>query len=376
MISITLKHLMIKGEKQIGLRYESNKLIEQILKGVDGIQWSEDFGMPYLKNSKENFKNIMDTFRGVAWINLQQFTGNSKGHGNQINSLKDLRSRDLPEEWRVCPKSYLDRLELGHYSIQTARTYVSLFERFINHYKEMPLNEIGEEEINRYLIMTQQKGYSHSMINQLINAIKFYYEVVMGMPNRFYSVSRPKKRKKLPKVLSLEEIEAMLCSTTNIKHKCIIGLLYSAGLRRSELLNLKIEDIDSKRMVIYIKDGKGLKDRVTVLSEKILQDLRKYYRKYEPKNYLFEGQFGRRYTGTSVSRVIENAARIAGLRKKVNPHMLRHSFATHLLENNIDLRYIQTLLGHGSVKTTEIYTHVAQKKIDGIKSPLDSLFLD
>lgn len=224
MISITLKHLLIDGKKQIGLKFTTSRLIDSILKGFDGLKWSEEFGMYYLRNTKENFNLIMETFRGVAWINLQQFTGKSKGHGEGITSLRDFRSRKLVKGWRACPKLYLDQLELGHYSIQTARTYVSLFERFINHYKDLPLVKITENEIQAYLLMIQQKGCSISMINQTINAIKFYYENVMGMPNRFYSIERPKRKKSLPKVLSIEEIKVLIEVTKNIKHRCIISL--------------------------------------------------------------------------------------------------------------------------------------------------------
>lgn len=376
MNSITLKHLMIDGKRQIGLLYQSNRVLDKIVRSFENISWSEEFGMYYLANNKENFAEILYTFKGIAWVNMQQFTGKGTGKGVEITSLKDFRSRDLPKNYRECPKSFYDKLELGHYSLQTARTYISYFEKFINYYSSIPLNEISEEEIRNYLIMLQQQGYSRSLISQMLNAIKFYYEKVMGMPNRFYSIERPKKTKTLPKVLSKEEVFDLIKATKNIKHKCIISLLYSSGLRRGELLNLKLEDINSKRMLITIRNGKGMKDRITVLSEQALNYLRAYYKEYKPKNYLFEGLYGKKYSGTSVGKIIDKAAKNAKFKKRVHPHMLRHSFATHLLEENTDLRYIQILLGHGNVKTTEIYTHIAQKNLLGIKSPLDSLFLN
>jgi site-specific recombinase XerD len=166
---------------------------------------------------------------------------------------------------------------------------------------------------------------------------------------------------KLPKLLSKEEIIKMLQHTTNIKHRCIISLLYFSGLRRGELLNLKINDIDSKSMVIKVNCAKGNKDRVTVLSSSILSDLRNYYKDYKPKEFLFEGQNGQKYSGTSILKIVSKSAKSAGINKKVTPHMLRHSFATHLLENGTDIRYIQLLLRHSSTKTKEIYTHVANK---------------
>ena len=158
--------------------------------------------------------------------------------------------------------------------------------------------------------------------------------------------------------------------TNNIKHKCIVGLLYSSGLRRGELLNLLVTDIDSKRMMVHIKNAKGNKDRYSILSPSILDDLKVYYKEHRPTNYLFESPKGDRYSGTSVLNIVEMAAKKAGIARKVTPHMLRHSFATHLLENGTDIRHIQLLLGHSSTKTTEIYTHVANRSFMDIKDLL------
>jgi len=209
----------------------------------------------------------------------------------------------------------------------------------------------------------------------MINSIKFYYEVVEEMPNRFYSIERPRKKDPLPKVISAEEVQVMIQCTTNIKHRCIISLFYSSGLRRQELLDLKINDIDNKRMVINVINGKGGKDRITLLSPGVLKDLRSYFKEYRPKTYLFEGENGGQYSETSVSKIVTKARCAAKIQKKVTPHILRHSFATHLLENGTDLRTIQVLLGHSSSKTTEVYTEVAINHIKTIKSPIDLLNL-
>ncbi len=165
------------------------------------------------------------------------------------------------------------------------------------------------------------------------------------MPNRFYDLERPRRERTLPKVISKGEVMAIIENTNNIKHQCIVELLYSSGLRRSELINLKMEDIDSQRMLIYIKAGKGNKDRNTILSQKCLSHLREYYKKWKPKKYLFEGQDKKRYSGASVLKIVKNAARKAQLRKNVSPHILRHSFATHLLESGVDIRKIQVPTG-------------------------------
>ena len=340
-------------------------------------KWSNEFGMAYVKNSKENVDLIFKDFRGIAWLNCSSFFPKNKTGTNQSPvSVNDFRIREVSETYKVCPESYLLKLELKQYSLNTAKTYIQLFEKFINHYKEKEIDHINENEIRAYMQLLVHQQKSHSYINQMINSIKFYYEVVLEMPNRFYSIERPIKKESLPKVISLEEVQAIIKNTNNIKHKCIVSLLYSAGLRRNELLSLKLEDIDSKRMVITVKNGKGNKDRLTILSHSVLNDLRTYFKEWKPKHYLFEGAKGKQYTPTSILKIIKNAAKKGGIKKNITPHMLRHSFATHLLENGTDLRYIQVLLGHSSTRTTEVYTQVAINNIKMIKSPIELLNLD
>ena len=205
----------------------------------------------------------------------------------------------------------------------------------------MDLIALDENEIRNYLQYLIKQNKSDSYLNQAINSIKFYYEVVLEMPSRFYSIERPIKRERLPDVISEAEAKAMIAATHNLKHKCILSILDSGGLRRNELLNQKITAIDSERMVIHIKNGKGGKDRITLLSSSVLTDLRKYYIKEKPREYLFEGAKGGCYSSSSVKKIVDKAALLVGIRKKVKPHTLRHSFATHLLEAGTDLRHIQ-----------------------------------
>jgi len=374
---VTIKHLFINNKKQIGLQFYPSKIIQTIIKGIPGVLWSKEFNMAYVLNTKENLDHIFEDFRGLAWINSGHFfhqKSNSKG--NECVALTSYRKRNLSPEYRICPEKYLQKLELKQYSLNTSRSYIRLFETFINYFKDWELLQIDKEQIRKYLQLLVEQGKSQSYINQMISAIKFYYEVVLEMPNRFYSIERPIRKESLPKVISLEEISLIISNTNNIKHKCIISLLYSAGLRRGELLNLKLGDIDSKRMVININKGKGGKDRITILSESVLKNLRFYFKVWRPKTYLFEGIKGKQYSATSISKIISNACIKANIRKKVTPHMLRHSFATHLLESGTDIRFIQTLLGHSSTKTTEIYTQVAINNIKTIQSPIELLNLD
>lgn len=370
---ISLKHLVIENQRQIGISFHTDKVLESLVLRLPQVAWSEQYGMYYISNYPRNFHLILRTFKDVAWINLQSFSDNIKrSHDNPTLNLDYFRKRKVEVGFRVCPDSYLKKLESKSYAFNTAKSYIHHFERFINHFKERELIGINEEEIKDYINMVCRRyNYSRSYINQLINSIKFYYEVVMGMPNRFYSIDRPFKQEKLPQVLSKEAILRMIDMTQNPKHKCMISLLYSAGLRRQELLDLKPQHIKSDRMLIFVQNAKGNKERYTLLSKKLLLNLREYYRQYRPKEYLFEGDKGGKYSATSLSCVVKAAAKRAGIIQKVTPHMLRHSFATHLLENGTDLRYIQNLLGHNSTKTTEIYTHVATNVIREIVSPLD-----
>ncbi|MCV9386997.1 site-specific tyrosine recombinase/integron integrase [Reichenbachiella ulvae] len=371
--SITLKHLVINSRRYGGIKFYPDKVIQSLVKNLPEIGWSNKYQMAVLPNNPSHLQNIYDAFKGVAWINTQYFFVNRPvNHGNEPLSVDAYRKRPAKKGWKYCPEEFYQKLEIRKYSIHTARSYIGMFERFINYYAHVEdLMSLSDKEINGYIQHMVQLGRSDSYINQALNAIKFYYEVVMGMPNRFYEVNRPIQPEALPKVLSKKQVFRMIENCSNLKHRCIVSLLYSSGLRRGELIALKIEDIKSDRMMIRVNSGKGRKDRYTLLSERILDELREYFKKYRPQQYLFEYSPGVQYSGSSVGKVVARAAKRGGIIERVTPHMLRHSFATHLLESGIDLRQIQTLLGHNSLKTTEVYTHVAVEGMNKIKNPLD-----
>jgi|TARA_R110002020_G_scaffold2517_3_gene12039 integrase/recombinase XerD len=240
---------------------------------------------------------------------------------------------------------------------------------------------VTKEEIEAFVYhqITKYK-ISESAQNTLINAIKAYYEHVLGRERTIYDIQRPKKSLTLPNVLSQEEIKAILCSVENIKHRAVLMLIYSAGLRISEAINLSSEylnlrkrDIHSDDGYIFIKGGKGKKDRKTVLSPILLVMLREYYKAYKPSYWLFEGQEGGQYSATSIQAVFRRAIKNSNSNPWATVHTLRHSFATHLLQKGTNLRYVQALLGHESSKTTEIYTHVLSISNKNIQSPLDGI---
>ncbi|MCF6350547.1 MAG: site-specific integrase [Flavobacteriaceae bacterium] len=370
--SITLKHLLIKNEKKIGIQFYPNKIIQLLIKNLNNPKWSTKYNMAYIVNNSSNLQQIFNDFKGIAWVNCKYFFDNKPINMDNGNlNLDKFREIKKPLNHIRCPEEYLKKLEIRQYTYNTAKIYIAMFEKFINYYKSKKIIEINDIDIRKYLLILIKEEKSTSYQNQMVNSIKFYYEIVLGMPNRFYEIERPRKEFLIPKVISKEEVLLMISLTNNLKHKCIISLLYSSGLRRSELLNLRVTDIESKRMVVFVRKSKGNKERLTLLSSNLLNDLRNYYKEYKPKNYLFEGRNGQNYSTSSVGVIVNEAAKKANIQKRVTPHMLRHCFATHLLEAGTDIRYIQVLMGHSSTRTTEIYTHVAINNIRIIKSPLD-----
>jgi integrase/recombinase XerD len=289
--------------------------------------------------------------------------------------LRDAHIKNKKQYVEV-PAAYVQKLEVMRYSKSTLKHYVLCLSEFIAYfeYKQMSIEQLTSDDILMYMnYRVNVDGISETYQNQLINAIKFYYEKVLGRDRDRYVIDRPRSTYKLPTVFSEDEVAEILKHVHNKKHYAMLVTIYSAGLRVSELINLKIKDIDSKLNVIWIRSSKGKKDRSTLLSERTLTILREYYKAYKPRHYLFEGMDGKQYSARSIQNILKKAMQEAGIQRRGSVHTLRHSFATHLLENGVDLRYIQFLLGHVSPKTTEIYTHVSTKKLSKITSPFDRL---
>lgn len=322
--------------------------------------WSVPFAEKFLNELK-----IIATFQNLSITYEEEEQDKSR--------VSRISKFDIPN-YRKCPEEFILKLKELRYSERTILVYKNSFEEFVNYHHEFAIDTINESMITAYLrYLVIERKISSSYQNQAINAIKFYYERVLGGPQKCYLIDRPKEEKTLPIVLNEKEITDLLKATVNIKHKAILMLSYSAGLRLSELVNVKLKDIDSERMQIRIAQAKGKKDRYSILSPNLLNVLRIYFKSYKPKRWLFEGQKGDQYAARSIQLIMKESTKKAGIKKKVSVHSLRHSFATHLLEGGTDLRYIQSLLGHESSKTTEIYTHITTKGFDQIKSPIDKL---
>ncbi len=260
-----------------------------------------------------------------------------------------------------------ERIKLREFSEQTKKSYCYHVKDFLLFLDKSRLN-LNEEGIKSYLLSL---NLSNNSVRLKIMAIKFFFLEVLKSPINNFDIPNPKKHRILPKILSKEDIKEIINLNTNLKHRLIIKILYSSGLRLQELIDLKRNCIDFDRNLIFVKSGKGNKDRFTLLSQELKSDLLKYYSNYNfETDYVFEGR-NKKYSKKSVQKILEYSGKKIG--KRITPHMLRHSFATHLLESGVDIRYIQKLLGHSDIKTTEIYTHVSNKNLQNIKSPLDSL---
>ena len=353
----------IINNRKINARFPFNQNLVTRIKTIPYASWNKEERVWILPFS-DTIKNTIIYYFEQAGFEVKV---------KEINTNKNKEIKFYTNN-RKCPDEFINKLKLKRYSKNTINTYVSAFTDFINYYADKNIDDITEQEIKNYLLyLIEKRKISSSFQNQIINAVKFYYEKVKGGDRTFYFIERPIKEKILPTVLSEEEVKSILATVENLKHRCILLTIYSAGLRISELINLKIADIDSKRNIINIKSAKGKKDRYSLLSDKLLIYLRQYYLEYKPKVWLFEGQYGGQYTESSIQQIFRRACIHAKIKKHATVHTLRHSFATHLLEHGTDLRYIQELLGHSSSKTTEIYTHITKKGMEQVKSPLDNL---
>lgn len=334
-----------KGEIRIAIYFEKNATLISRIKTFDDARWSASKKYWHLPDTAANRLHFQLPLAPTLIPNLEG-----------ISSIETFK------------KYLLSR----RYSQNTIVTYSDALKSFLTFCNTKTIKEISNDDVilynNHYIV---KNNLSSSYQNQIVNAIKLYFKIVKETAVEIDKIHRPKREKVLPNVLSKEEVLKIIDATDNLKHKTLLALIYSAGLRISEALNMKAKDIDSVRMLIHVKNAKGKKDRYTLLSEKVLYLLREYYMIYKPKIYLFEGQFGGQYSSRSAQIILKQSAEKAGIKKPITLHTLRHSFATHLLESGTDLRYIQDLLGHSSPKTTMIYTHVSTTNLKKIKNPFD-----
>ncbi|MDX1906577.1 MAG: site-specific integrase [Bacteroidia bacterium] len=294
--------------------------------------------------------------------------------GIGINLIKDSTLAHIAPVNHAPYQAFVETLQLKAYSKNTIRTYTHEFAQLLQTLRSNSVDDLSSERLRSYfLYCINTLKLSENTLHSRINAIKFYFEQVLKREKFFFDIPRPKKPSTLPKAIHAQDIKKLLEVTANLKHNTMLKLCYGMGLRVSEIVNLKIKDIDSKNMQVFIERAKGKKDRYANLPETILEQLRAYFLEYKPKVFLFEGQYGGQYSIRSVQKVFSDALKKAKINKDVGIHGLRHSFATHLLEAGTDIAFIQELLGHQDIKTTLRYTQVSSQSIKKIKSPLDTI---
>ena len=341
------------------LHFYFNDLIIEKLKSISA-RWSQTKKCWCLKNSEENLALILELFKDVTKVDVSKIP------------KKTRFKRDLTTAEKKILNNFYLFLKGKRYSQSTIQTYTIFVADFINFHTKTPLEELTNRDVELFIeTVFIERNYSVSSQRQFISALKIFTVFYPQIKINNLSLERPKKSRTLPSVLSQEEVLRIIQYTQNIKHRAILTLLYSCGLRIGELINLKLADFHLERKQLIVKKGKGRKDRYVSLADSFLPLLSNYYHSYKPTIYFVEGQNGGKYSAESIRSFLRKSCKKAGIRKLVTPHTLRHSYATHLLENGVDLRYIQTLLGHSKPETTMIYTHVQRKDLMEIQNPLD-----
>ena len=357
---IHLEQKKHRKDNQLLLRFSFNEKFVALIKSVKGIYWSKNLSAWYLKNTPKNLEKVLSLFKGIAIVDT-----------SKVNK-KELFKRNLTESQKKLLNNFYLFLKGKRYSKSTIQTYTFFVADFVNFHTKTPLDELTNRDVELFIEKVFiERNYSISSQRQFISALKIFILFYPQTKINDLSLERPKKSRKLPNVLSQEEVLNIIRCTQNLKHRAILALIYSCGLRISELINLKLIDFHIERKQLIIKNGKGRKDRYVSLADSFLPLLSNYYHSYIPKVYFAEGQKGGKYSAESVRQFLRKSCLKAQIKKNVTPHTLRHSYATHLLENGVDIRYIQSLLGHAKPETTMIYTHVKRKDLMEIQNPLD-----
>jgi site-specific recombinase XerD len=363
--TIILEQKTHRKNNQLLIKFDYDETLISLVRSVNGTSWSKSLKAWYLIYTAENLAIILKLFEGITKIDLS-------GISKKVGFKRDL----TPEQKKILNNFYLF-LKGKRYSQSTIQTYTFFVADFINFHTKTPLKELTNRDVELFIeTVFIERNYSVSSQRQFISALKIFTVFCPQTKINNLSLERPKKSRLLPNVLSQEEVLRIIQLTKNLKHRAIIVLLYSSGLRIGEVTGLLLKNIDILRKQIKVEGGKGRKDRFVVLATSYLPLLHNYLTTFKPALYFIEGPTGKKYSESSIRKFLFKSVQKAGISKKVTPHTLRHSYATHLLENGVGLRHIQELLGHAKPETTMIYTHVAKKDLLDIQSPLDTILLN
>ncbi|MBX2978654.1 MAG: tyrosine-type recombinase/integrase [Flavobacteriales bacterium] len=374
--TVTLEALTHRNGPRVALKFPFDAELMAIAKGL-GARWSRTHRVWHLPHGPRTVAQVFAAYKGKAWVDYTALKRPEEHRADPTAIQKPQRPIVVPgPAQQAALEAMRQKMEMTRCSPNSIKAYLGAARQlFLFHAAKAPerLTAADIEAWQHHLATERQ--LSNSSLEQAVNAVRYYYANVLGDAERVRLIQRPRRERKLPTVLSEAEVTALLRSVDNLKHRCMLMLIYAGGLRISELINLRVGDLARDRGQLFVRSGKGNKDRVTLLGEKVLAPLSRYLAEYLPKDHLFEGAKGGAYTARSVQQVFHRARKKAGIHTPATVHTLRHSFATHLLEKGTDLRYIQVLLGHASSRTTEIYTHVSTKALRNIRSPLDDLDL-
>ena len=384
--------LFSDGNKELRMElvFAHNQILQQAVKKIKGVQWSSAKASWHIACTKESFALLSSASDGIATIDTKLL----KAQLHKIKTAKQTRLSTEKESKRTSTillhnvshynlqllQTTMEQLQLKAYSPSTQKTYKNELVVFLQTLKDIKADSLQTADIRKYIhnCIHLQK-LSENTVHSRLNALKFLYEQVLGHERFFVEIPRPKKQLQLPKVLGEDELRRLFAAPKNLKHKAILFVAYSAGLRVSEVINLRLQDIDRERKQLFIHCSKGKKDRYVRLSPMVLDVLEQYYKMSEtkPTNYLFEGvESGTPYTTRSAQQIFSDARKKAGILKTLSFHNLRHSFATHLLEKGVDVLFIKEILGHFNIETTQRYLHVKKEFLINIESPLDDLYKD
>ena len=362
---IFLEEKIHRKNNQLLIKFDYDETLISLIRSIQGTSWSKSLKAWYILNTKDNLNIILKLFEKITTVDFSK-TGKSAPF-----------KRNLTEEQKQLLNQFYLFLKGKRYSQSTIQTYTFFIADFINFHTKTPLAELTNRAVELFIeTVFMERNYSVSSQRQFISALKIFTVFCPQTKIHNLSLERPKKSRILPSVLSQEEVLRIIQLTKNLKHRAIIVLLYSSGLRIGEVTNLLLKNIDIIRRQIKVEKGKGRKDRFVVLATSYLPLLQNYLTTFKPALYFIEGPTGKKYSESSIRKFLFRSVQKAGISKKVTPHTLRHSYATHLLENGVGLRHIQELLGHAKPETTMIYTHVAKKDLLDIQSPLDTILLD
>ncbi len=386
MNKIILKEEIVAEKRFIVFRITGNKsFIKDHLLQMEEVRWGSKRKCLYMQRFRDDISSIFKHIAGHGfYLDYSALKDKKRKPGKRLTKAgpekKPGTKKALPElndYYKLYLRAFQNYMEQRRYSANTIKTYHQQLTKFFCYFRHKKVDEIEISDIEKfshdYIL---KEGYSYSLQNQTISAIKLFYQKMLSTKLEFEHIERPRPAKKLPKVISKPDVKKLLLSTRNLKHKTALSVIYGLGLRRSELINLKLSDIYLKREVVIIRNAKGKKDRTLPLPQNLKELIIKYYHEYRPEIWLIEGQeHGTRYSETSLQKIFNKNLNRIKKSHSFTLHSLRHSYATHLHESGIDIRNIQELLGHKSSKTTEIYTHVSMRNLKNLSNPIDDFEL-